>query len=41
MFYEKVVYENPTVILERIETLATEITTQTAKIKEMIGELKN
>ena len=39
--YEKVVYEKPTVILERIETLATEITTQTAKIKEMIGELKN
>ncbi len=34
--YEKVVYEKPIVILERIETLATEIATQTAKIKEMI-----
>lgn len=36
--YEKVVYDKPTVILERIENLATEIATQTAKIKEMVEE---
>ena len=39
VIYEKVVYDKPSVILERIETLATEIATQTAKIKEMIKDV--